>query len=587
MAVRLAPSTIATAKLPTVEPIRPDYRWVDKFDEYRFDLPAWYYPWQGSQAYRTPVLPPADQGERVAGLRMFDTHRPGREASKGPLRPAVTFTDMLYGRLQLNPSFLPMGNLLSSQSRQIELWNASFQTVTLNQILGTNADGIDIELPSPLPIVLRPLQAITITVSVSSTGPTVIDARFLFDADIVGDIVLQVTGTRSVVFSLMPDTSKPYIEKLTWVSDVLTSQSGEEQRIAINEYPDTQISMTVHQHKDKLHNLASLLWGWQHRIYSLPLWHLHTNLSQASSLGTQTLMCNTQYTGLQVGGVAIIWAEYDHFETVEVAEIQPDRILTVRPTTRVWPRGALLAACRSARLPQEVSQSWTHADLAEIPLTFVLTEVEQGVAGEMGGSYRGDPLLMIPPNWVSELDERHVRNIDIFESDLKARFTVLNNELPYVVRSHAWFLNSKEKIAAYRRWLISRRGRVVPFWMPSWKNDMVMAQALEAGSRQLVIQNINYRSFYTNRIGRQDIIMFLRNGQRIMQRISSATEGPIPGTEILVLEQEFENALAPSMVTMISFLGLHRLDSDEVEIDWRSDKLALSNNNMRLLTDGV
>lgn len=586
MAIRTTTATALPSRAAYTDPVRPDFDWVDAIDENRYNRSLWYYPWQGTGVYAEArlVAPP---GRRSAILRMFGTIDRLPRVRRAGLRRAQTFTDLFYGKLQLNPSFLNLGNILNSQTREVELWNASFGSVLVQQVIRENDDGVDLDIPLAVPFLLQPLQAITIQVGISTVGPTNLDAKFTFDAAGLADVTLQVVGTRAVVFSIMPDTSKAYIEKLAWVSSVVTAHDGTEQRMAINEYPDTQISMTVHQHQDKIHNLDSLLWGWQHRIYSLPLWHRHSNLVEPAHAEVQTVSCQPAYAGFQVGGTAILWADYDHFETFEVLEIHPDRLVAKRPLQRGWPAGTLVAACRPARLPQEVSSKWTHPDLAEVPLTFVLTEVEQEAPFEFAPVYRGLPLMLIAPNWVSPLDERNVRNIDVFETDLKARFTVLNSDVPYIVRTHAWFLKGKPRIAQYRGWLFSRKGRVVPFWSPSWKNDMTLAQRIEAGSLSMTIETIGYRNFYGSRVGREDIIIFLRNGQHLTRRISSAAAGLTPSTEILVLDQEVASVIEPHMVQMICFLGQHRLDSDEVELDWRSDALVLCNQNMRLLTDGV
>lgn len=586
MTVRTTNATPCPSRGPYTDPIRPPIDFVDVLDETRYDRTTWFYPWQGTGIYKL-VQPKAGNSSKLKQLNYRGTVQRRHPVRRSGTRRVSTFTDLFYGRLQLNPSYLNLGNILNSQTRPIELWNASFEPVTVQQIVRQNDDGIDLSIPVSVPFTLAPLQAITITVGISTVGPTNMDARFIFDAVQLADVTLQVVGTRAVVFSLMPDTSKSYLEKMTWVSTIITAKDGTEQRIALNENPDTQITMTVQQHADKIHNLDSLLWGWQHRVYSLPLWHRHSNLTDAAYAEGTTVFCDPAYAGFVVGGQAILWAEYDYFETFEVEEIQADRLIAKRPLQRDWGRGTLVAACRPARLPQQVDANWQHANLADSQLTFVLTDVEQEVAAEYGPTYRGSPLLMIAPNWVSPLPEQNVRNMEIFETDLKARFTVLNNDVPYVVRTHAWFLKGKPKINQFRSWLYSRRGRVVPFWSPSWKNDLRVVTRIEQGAVTIEVANIGYRSFYATPIGRQDIIIFLRSGQTIMRRITGASQGVTSATEVLSLDQEMTQVIEVNQVQMVSFLGLHRLDADEVELDWRSDKLALANQNMRLLTDGV
>lgn len=586
MTVRIANSKPMPSRFEYVDPLRPQFDWVDVLDRTRYDKRTWFYPWQGDGIYAKARL--VDHPERIVARigsrRTLDQLPIVRQAG---LRRTATFTDFFYGRLQINPSYLDLGNILNSQSREVELWNASFEPITIREIFRRDDDGVDLSLPRQLPFTLQPLEAITIVVGVSSNGPTNLDAKFTFDVEPLQDVTLQVVGRRAVVFSIMPDTAKSYLEKMTWVTSVITAQDGTEQRASINEYPDTQISMTVQHHQETIHNLDSLLWGWQHRIYSLPLWHRHTNLSQTAFVGNMVIMCNTAYAGFREGGTVILWADFDYFETAEVVEILADRLIIRRPLLKSWGRGTLVAACRPARLPQEVSASWKNPDIASVPLTFVFTEVEQETPFESSLMYRGTPVLMIAPNWVSELDERSVRNIEIFETETKARFTVLNNDVPYMVRTQAWFLKGKDRIDQFRRWLYSRRGRTVPFWSPSWKNDLTIVSRIEAGSSTIEIQAVGYRGFYEGKEGRMDMIIILRDGRTLMRRVSHTAAGDSSATELLVLDSEIGFVIEPRDVQMVSFLGLHRLDADEVELDWRSDALVLCNQNMRLLTDGV
>lgn len=590
MAVRPANAPNVSFQLPglTAMPLRPDFDWIERWEENRLNRPAWFYPWQQARADHWALLTNGVAVRPRSGqLKMFGTLHDLRAVRPTSAKRAQTFTDLLYGKLQLNPSYLNLGNVLNDQSRDVEMWNASFFPVTLTGILETNTDGVGIGLPSPIPVTLQPLQAVTFTVGVSTTGPTNMDALFTFDADVLKDVTLRVVGVRSVVFSIMPDTSKSYVESLEWVTDVITAHDGSEQRSTLNDLPDTQISMSVHQQQEQIHYLDSLLWGWQHRVYLLPLWHRHTALSAPVNEGLKVIPGLTAHVGFKAGGLGILWAAFDRFETFEVVDIQPDHLTIKRPLLGTWGVGTLVAACRPARLPQEVEVSWDHADLASVPLKFIFTDVELEVPVEAPGQYRNLPTMMIAPNWVSPLTEKNVRNLDVFETDLKARYTVLKNDVPYVVRSHAWFLKGKSKIAEFRGWLYSRRGRATPFWAPSWKSDLVLGERVEQGKDQITVKSISYRSLYASNDGRKDIVIFLRAGPPLFRRISNTAASTNPGHEILVLDAEISQTIELNQVWMICFLCLYRLDADGVELDWRSDQLALCNQNMRLLTDGT
>lgn len=581
MAVRETSVEVIKARVG-VDPTRPEYDWNDNWETLSGDKQTWFYPWQGFELYRE--LPRQGLAERWVERGLAGYINPRRHVRPTSALRARTFTDLFYGRMQINPALLALGNVLNDQTRTVEIWNATFEPTVLTGMAREETDGIDLDIALPRP--LAPLEAITIQVGVTTTGPANIDATFSFEAENLPATSLRVTGTRTVVFSLLPDTSKDYIEKLAWVSSVFTSHDGTEQRMALTESPDTVISFTVSSHDAQIHYLDSLLWGWQHRIYALPLWHRASRAKAPAFAETFTIQCDTEHAGFRVGGMGILWGSFDRFETFEVDGILPGQLTLRRPLGANWPPRTPVMACRPARLPVEVGSSWQHGNLGSAALSFVFTEVEQEEPEDSATTYRGHPLLVKAPNWVAPKEEKNTRNIEVFESALKARFTVMNNDVPSVVSQHSWWLKGLDNHMAFRRWLFARRGRVVPFWAPSWKADLILAADTEPGQSQITVKAIGYRNFYASRAGREDLMIFLKNGQYLIRRVSNAAAGPDSKTEIVRVAQEFTAGLKVSDVKMICFLGLHRLDADEVEIDWRSDNLALCNQNMRLLTDG-
>lgn len=571
----------AAPYLPASPDIRPaDYDFSDSWENYSGDQREGYYPLVLGLGQDWP-------SEVVIGprgvKRNLDTYR--KIAIHQFVKRVHTFTDLFYGRIQLDPSYLNLGNILNSQSREVEMWNATFFPITVTGYTATGEDGTEL-IGLTLPVVLQPLQAINFDVGISTQGPVQVDARYTFLATGANGVALQVVGTRVVVFSLPPDTSQDYIERMEWISDVITSYDGTEQRASLLEVPDVGIRYTVRSHSQAIHYLDSLLWGWQHRIYAVPLWHRGEKLAVTATQGSTTVMVPTTYAGFRVGGLIMLWSEYSNFEASEIESIEVDRVQLKRPLQKTWPGRTLAVACRSARLPQEIQTNWQTSDFGTSTVDFWLTEAEEEAPLDTGLTYRGRPLMMTAPNWIDGLTEQQVRNLDVFETTTKARFTKLKNEVPYIVRGFSWFLKDKENIHKFRQWLYARRGRTVPFWSPSWKADMEIAAKAEEGATSLRIKPIGFSQLYTYNDGRQDIAIFLKNGQVLLRRILSAGLGS-DGLETLGMDAEFTDPVEISDVRMISYLGQYRLDADAVEMAWKSDKLTLCTQNMRLLTDGV
>ncbi len=565
--------------------------WVDALsapEQYRSN---WFHPIPNPSAASkvTAESKPGAQpsNTRMSGLssRLADVPRVIKSTDQ---RRSHTFTDLFYGRLKLEPATIDLGSVLSAQTKEVELWNATFEPVTISSILTTDASGVSLVFPTNPPFVLPPLASIYGEVSATPQGPAEIDAKFLINAAAaeVADVQLRVLGRRNVLFTLAPSTDKPYVEKLTWRTDIITSYDGSEQRVSLSDNPDTEINMTLLTHRKSAHLVESLLWGWQSKAYGLPMWHRATPLTQSASAGNTEIFLDPSFSNFSVDGIIILWRGQDLYEAQEIEEIRSSSIVLRRPLQNGWPVGVSAMPLRAARLPADVQVQWLTPDIASYQLNFILNEPEIEPAADLGIYYRGLYVMNHMHNWTSPVQEKSSLVLDAFETETGNRFVVQRRKTPATVKNHSLFLNSKSKIRAVRRWLYGRRGAAAPFWLPSGKADLQVVARIEAGSDELTVASAGYHSVVLERNNRRDLIIYTRRGT-FLRRISASATGDTPGTEIIKLQTTIDTRIEPSEVIMVSFLGLCRLENDSVELDWRSEKLVLCNLSTRLLSDDV
>ena len=135
-----------------------------------------------------------------------------------------TFKQDYYDRYIIRPSSIDVGNLLSAQQRNVEVWNGFEGPKLLSQILQTGTDGITLTEPFPAPTTYAGLESRTYTLNISTNGAPVIDAKYTFDFPETTDPVLSVIGKRVVVWPFMPQTR--HKETLEWLTDVIQSYSN-------------------------------------------------------------------------------------------------------------------------------------------------------------------------------------------------------------------------------------------------------------------------------------------------------------------------------------------------------------------------
>lgn len=137
-------------------------------------------------------------------------------------------------------------------------------------------------------------------------------------------------------------------------------------------------------------------------------------------------------------------------------------------------------------------------------------------------------------------------------------------------RPFSWFMENRAAIDEFRAFLDERKGRLVPFWVPTWHNDLILSTEGLPAAASLDVMNINYsrHQFHTLETWRRHLAFIqIGAGIQFIKRIDSAVEGT--DTETIGLDSVTGVLLRPNE-WMLSFLTLCRLTSDDTNLHWHS-----------------
>lgn len=187
--------------------------------------------------------------------------------------------------------------------------------------------------------------------------------------------------------------------------------------------------------------------------------------------------------------------------------------------------------------------------------------------------YRGLDVLDLEPNGGQSNDTANRRSQQRLDPGPGRLIVIDRSGVPTLEsKSIPFLLANRAEITAFRSFISNRKGRVVPFWNPTWQADLWLHTLATTGSTAISIVNTNYSRFQFATPARRDIaIIFLDHSGILYHRITAAVEIP-GGTETLTLEGGFplERDIAPGSV-MISFLPCSRLAIDETpEFRWET-----------------
>ncbi|XAO36620.1 tail assembly protein [Pseudomonas phage PC1] len=509
--------------------------------------------------------PPGKPWERTAdGFGSVQNNLPISEAgevSTGWRMP--TFLDDYYNRIHIRPSNINVGNLVSEQQFAIEVWNGFFNSRQLQNIQVQNGGGISLVGAVP-PATWAALETKTYQLTVTTDGPPDINAIFHFDWDgTADDGDLRVLGSRIVALPYIFEA--PAKEVLEWKTDVLTTNDGSEQRVRLRKKPRQSFNVTYPIPYQEMARAENLVYGWLTRRWAVALW---SEAQQVGTLmaGTTVINIDTTASDYRDGALVMIWESNRKSATADVGIVSAGTLTLNRPLAETF-NNPWIVPVRLGRIVGNVSRATS------------------GYNGSLEMTYEfSDNIDLDPPAAPTQFlgydvyfDEA-LKNGEALTDSLQARVDVVDygtaagasfySPWTYtrIGRPYKFLLQGLQDIWNFRKFLHRRAGRLRPFWVPTFENNMRVAQTGEL-TQSIEVYADDYREFAPERT---HIGILLDDGTWLLRTINAATAS---GTDTAVIGLDAPININASRIRQISFLGLKRLDADRVELQWNSNRV--------------
>lgn len=478
------------------------------------------------------------------------------------------YTDDFYYRIHLTPRRLDLGNVASSQTATVRIWNAFLTPKTVERIDGLD-EGLSVEGPASLPATLTALSETDWLVRVTSDGPPVLDATLEWIFTGVTAPALVIVGNRIVAWTWAPDWSSGITERLAWATEILRSDSGAEQRRALRIAPRRSFEARVQVEGRERVLLDLGLANRGARVWAVPIWTDIQQLAGALAIGATSIAAQTADRDFRAGGLAVLcgpdaWLS----ETVQIDSVEPAALVLKRPTLAAWPVGTRLYPARSARLTEQPTLTRRTDRLSGLEVSFLLAEPADWPLALPATLYRGAPVFEARPDESVDLTASWQRLTELLDnvSGLPAVTDTAN--VGFAVQGHRWLLAGRAEQAAWRSLVYGLRGRQQAVWIPTHADDLQLAA--QAAGVTMDIAACGYSRFGLGRTGRRDIRIELTSGQVLYRRITAASELGVD-VERLTLDTNLPAAIPVSEAARVSFMALCRQDSDEIELHHVAD----------------
>ncbi len=104
--------------------------------------------------------------------------------------------------------------------------------------------------------------------------------------------------------------------------------------------------------------------------------------------------------------------------------------------------------------------------------------------------FRGYEVLEEEPVPADEWSESYSSADYSLEAPTGAFRNALVGTYPLIDRPYSLMMEGRPRIQLFRSWLGGKYGRVIPFWVPTWRRDFALANSYVPLSTQLTIRDM-------------------------------------------------------------------------------------------------
>jgi hypothetical protein len=364
------------------------------------------------------------------------------------------------------------------------------------------------------------------------------------------------------VWTFRANWSDPVMERLTWLTDVLASSYGTEQRRALRLSPRREFEIKFNPVDEARSYFELFLHRLGSQEFMVPLYHDAAKLADAVSPGPGTLPFDTTYREFVAGGMAIIMgADPFSCDVVAVTAVNPGGI-DVTGVSKAWPKGTTVHPLRRARVDQESALTAITTHVGDATVLFQLNQAndipDEGVWPSL---FNGYPVLTDKPNRRENVDLTLARNSLILDNDHGLRELDDDAGRAFTIQTHMTMQRGRAEHWAFRQFLYRLRGQQGSIWIPTFNHDIRLSRPYTAGDAALKVKKLGYALTGGATSGRR-FIHFFKEGT--LGQISGAGVAPSATEESLTLSVPLAVSLAAGRIA--SFMDTCRLAGDQVEI---------------------
>jgi hypothetical protein len=376
-------------------------------------------------------------------------------------------------------------------------------------------------------------------------------------------------------WTIMPDWTNGVTESLLWLTDVLTSQSGAEQRRQLRVTPRRQIEMNFicERNERTLFDLAMMIGG--SVDWLVPLFFDGGWTTDDFSAGAPAIGIDTTYTEFLAGTQVLIYGDAFNYEVHTIQSLSDSTITFAEVTSKDWPKGTRVYPLREAMLTDQPTPQKLTSRVSQGTIRFQMT-ANNGFAPatEYPDTYGGYPVLLDAGNEANAIDIGWERQILDLDGSTGVVWRTDTQSFANFKQSMSRLYVGKKDHATMRSLLYVLRGQLMPIWIPTFADDLFIAAPTSGNT--IDVEMCGYSTYGRQVTGRTTILIQCYDGTRFYSEITGANILNATTERLNLSVASFGRTLTADTVKRISFMALARQSTDNIDILHHTDNTGAS-----------
>jgi hypothetical protein len=384
------------------------------------------------------------------------------------------------------------------------------------------------------------------------------------------------------VFSFQPNWKNGILERLVYLTDVISSDHDSEQRRMLRLHPRRTFEMSFMREGLDRATLDNFVLAHGSRHFLAPLWHeqFRVNVPMPAGSTSFTVPAGTASEREFLPGslVLVIAKDVRAYEVATVLSVVGDVITFEQGLTLSWGSDVRMVPLRESRL-DDIGQMRNHTDrVGELTLRIAIRDTESYTPTPSWSHFV--PLFRFDVDRNGTVDIDHERKVFRIDNQVGKDNVFDPGHVDRVKTKVRAQLHGRSKVWQMRKFIAAARAKAIRFWAPSFTHDIVLAQDIGGDVIEVLPSG-----FFDATMNRQDSRVLIRvdfaDGRPPLYRkvISVERVGLIGppwrcDTERLTLDESLP-PLPRDWVERVSFMIPTRFDQDTFEFKHHVDDSAV------------